>query len=366
MIKSESIDSLKDQLNIENVVSNYIQLKKRGNNYFGLCPFHDEKSPSFTVSPSRGIYKCFGCGAAGDSIKFVMEYAKLNFIEAIIQLAKDFNFTLEEEEESIEQETFRKRKYSLAQVNAAAAKHWYHKLISNDAAAKTALDYLHNRSIGDSAIVQWQIGFAPDEWHFLTPLIIESNCWEQANELGLVRNKNEQNFDVWRNRIMFPVHDVNGHIIAFGGRSMLNAQELKESSTPKYINSNNLDRFFSKGNEFYGLYFAAKGIRNHGFALLTEGYTDVIMCHEAGANNTIATLGTALTDRHATLLRRYTDSVVIARDADEAGVKATMRDIDMLLEHGFKVDVLNLNEGEDPDTWARQYLSKQSALTELH
>lgn len=362
MIKSDSIDQLKDLLRIETVVGRYVTLKKRGIVYTGLCPFHDEKSPSFTVSPAKGIYKCFGCGTAGDSIKFVMEHEKLDFIEAIKKLAKDENFTLEETEETIEQEALRKRKWSLAAVNAAAAKHWHLQLMQGDESHK-AKQYLQGRMIDEDAIIQWNLGWAPDEWRFLTPRIIAANCWSEAQELGLVKNKNEQNFDVWRNRIMFPVHDVNGHIVAFGGRSLMTKEEMKETNTSKYNNSKNLEGFFSKSNTLYGLYYATHGIRAHGFALLVEGYTDVIMCHRAGANNTVATLGTALTDRHAALLRKYTDCVVIARDGDAAGHNAMLKDIDTLLDHGFRVDVFTVPDGEDPDTWARTFLPQETAVT---
>lgn len=356
MIVQESIDELKSQIEIDRLIGEYVTLKKKGTVYMGLCPFHDEKTPSFTVSPAKGIFKCFGCGAAGDGIGFVMQHEHLNFIDAIRKIAQLQNFELQEQEETIEQENRRKKKYSLAAINAAALRHWNTLLLSQEGKEKTAYQYLTDRGITKDSIVQWQLGIAPDEWRFLTPKIIESNCWNEAEELGLVQNKNEQNFDLWRNRIMFPVHDLNGLVVAFGGRTMMSNEEMKSSNTPKYINSRNMEGFFNKSRTLYGLFHAQRHIREMGFALLVEGYTDVISMHQAGAANTVATLGTALTEHHAKLLRKYTNSVVICRDADAAGHKAMMSDIDTLLSEGFRVDVMTLPDNEDPDTWAKQFM----------
>lgn len=359
MITQDSIDSLKGQIEIDRLIGEFVTLKKKGSVYMGLCPFHDEKTPSFTVSPAKGIYKCFGCGASGDGIGFVMQHEHLNFIDAIRKIAQLQNFQLEEKEETIDKENRRKKKYSMAAINAAAQRHWSNLLLSQEGKEKTAYQYLTDRGINKDSIVQWQLGFAPDEWRFLTPKIIDSNCWNEAEELGLVKNKNEQNFDLWRNRIMFPVHDLNGLVVAFGGRTMMDKEEIKSANTPKYINSRNVDGFFNKSRTLYGLFYAQRHIREMGFALLVEGYTDVISMHQAGALNTVATLGTALVEHHAKLLRKYTNRVVIFRDGDAAGLKAMMSDTDTLLAEGFIVDAITLPAKEDPDTWAKQFMETE-------
>jgi DNA primase len=367
MITQQSIQQVKDAIQVADVIeklSKY-KLQKRGSILTGLCPFHDEKTPSFTVSPSKGIYKCFGCGISGDGLKFIMEHEHMNFIEAIKWAGDFYRINLEEEKITEEEKRERKQKdvevAMLYKLNEAAARQWHKQLYKPyetesgiQISHSVELDYLLSRKISIDSIVQWCIGWSPDEWRFLTPTIIEKGLWKQAEALGLVRHKNEQNYDAWRGRIMFPIHDEKGNIVAFGGRSLLGNDEMKKQGIPKYLNSSNND-IYNKRKVLYGLYFAKEGIKQHKFAILTEGYTDVICFHQMGANNTVATCGTALTDNQAKLLKKYCDHVVIARDGDNAGMKASMEDIDTLLEHGFKVEILPMPEGKDPADYSCGY-----------
>ncbi len=367
MISQQSLQQVKDAIQVADVIEKLSvhKLQKRGSILTGLCPFHEEKTPSFTVSPSKGIYKCFGCGISGDGLKFIMEHEHMNFIDAIKWAGDFYHITMEEEKTSPEEKRAREQqveeKAMLYKINSAAARQWHKQLYRPFETTTglqinhtTELDYLLTRGINVDSVVQWCLGWSPDEWRFLTPSIIEKGLWEQANKLGLVRNKNGQNYDAWRGRVMFPIHDEKGNIVAFGGRSLLNTEALKQQGIPKYLNSTNND-IYNKSKLLYGLYFAKEGIKQHRFAILTEGYTDVICFHQAGANNTVATCGTALTDHQARLLKKYCDHVVIARDGDNAGMKAVMNDIDTLLEQGFKVDILPMPEGKDPADYSSEY-----------
>lgn len=370
MIKQESILELKERLNIADVIKHYgVALKQKGAVYTGLCPFHDEKSASFTVTPAKNLYKCFGCGVAGDSIKFVMEYKHLDFIPAVKDLAAAFNCQLEEDKSHVaETEEQKTEREQMVLVNRACSRRWHKSLyvpgeVPGTFAHNMPIDYLLGRGLTLSSILQWELGFAPDEWSNLTPLIIDRGLYNAAHKLGVVRTKNERNYDAWRNRLMFPIHDEKGTIVGFGGRTMASKEEQKEKDIAKYMNSTD-SMLFHKDRVLYGLYFAGQHIRKTGYAILVEGYTDVISFHAHGAVNTIATCGTSLTEGHCALLKRFTNHVVICRDGDNAGKKASMRDIDLLLKNGFKAEVFLLPEGEDPDSYALKFPVQEE--TELH
>jgi DNA primase len=361
MIKHESINELLSVIRIEDVIGQFVKLKKNGSNYTGLCPFHEEKTPSFSVSPSKGIYKCFGCGAGGHAIRFLMDYERLSFPEAAEQLAARYNVILQRDRESQpDPEAGKKEKFQA--INKAAALK-YHRALMGDAypGSLAAREYLmHQRMMSLDSIVQWQIGWAPDEWQFITSAIVEKGLLTDAIEAGLCATKSERNYDVFRRRVMFPIHDLFMNIIGFGGRDISSRQEQKEKGISKYLNSKE-SLLFSKSKTLYGLPFAAKAIRKEQCAILVEGYTDVISFHAAGAENTVATCGTALTEDHCRVLKRYTQRIIIIRDGDQAGEKAMMRDIDILLAHEIKPEVFILPHGEDPDLYALKFIKQEEA-----
>lgn len=357
--------AVRDAIQIDYVIKRCgVDLKARGSGLLGLCPFHDEKTPSFQVKPAHGFYKCFGCGKGGDAFSFIMEYHKVGFVEAVKIIADLYNVRIETETITPEEEQAVNERTEMLRINRASAGKYQNCLLQLDypehhAGAVIAKSYLENeRGMSQETMLKFYIGWAPDAWKFLTPMIIEKGLFDPASKLGLVATKNESNYDVFRNRIIFPIHDVSGNVVAFGGRTLLSKEECKSTGTAKYLNSHD-SVVFNKSKVLYGLYQAQKAIRELKYAILVEGYTDVTSFHQYGAENTVATCGTALTTEHAKLLKRFTEHVVVCRDADDAGMKATMRDIDVLLQHGFKVDVLPLPLGEDPDTFARQFSHAQ-------
>ncbi len=340
-----NIDEVKDSINIVDVIGRVVTLKKAGNHYVGLCPFHDEKSPSFNVIPAAGFYKCFGCGKGGDAIKFVMEHERKEFIEAIEYLAEMFNVTLHRDEKNApSQQSIDELDEMKLVIDTCHQKYFsqFLKLSEND----LPVTYLRDRKISEESRLEWQIGYAPDEWQFLTEGLIAAGRWNVAQTLGLVTRKNEKNYDLFRNRIMFPILDHKGNVIGFGGRDLSGKENVG-----KYINSAD-SRLYNKSMVLYGLYHAQKHIREKKCAILVEGYLDVISMHQAGCGNTIATCGTALTEDQCKLLRKYTDHVILMRDGDKAGKNASLRDIDMLLKSNFKVQVFVLPADQDPDSWS--------------
>ena len=363
MIKEESINEVRAAMSVEDVIQRCgVELKKRGASLLGLCPFHNEKSGSFNVNPARGFYKCFGCGKGGDAIRFVMEYEKRSFIEAVERIAEMYSIRLQHTKQDPEEEKQYGTRLELMGINKAAARLYQKNLLQQEpnvyaTEAMLAREYLqNNRQLTQDTIIQWQLGYAPDNWKFLAPVLVEKALFVPGIELGLVATKNDSNYDIFRNRIIFPIHDIYGNVIAFGGRTMGEVN----SNNPKYINSKE-SALYKKEKVLFGIHFAAKAIREKKCAILVEGYTDVISFHQHGACNTVATCGTALTAENAKELKRYTSHVILCRDADEAGMKATMKDIDILIHHDLKVDVLPLPEGDDPDTFARKCIMEESS-----
>lgn len=360
MIRQESLNEVYDAMHIEEIVGMSVDLKKRGASLIGLCPFHDEKTPSFHVNPAKGIYKCFGCGKGGNAINFLMEHDRLNFPDAVRKVAERYSIRLQMDRTIEENQEAEKSRLELFAINKAAARQYQNLLMGKSesphaSAALLAKEYfLSQRRFTEDTIIQWQLGFAPDEWKFLTTMLVEKGIFKPAEELGLVRTSNESNYDFFRNRVMFPIHDIYGNVVAFGGRDMGTKEEQKKQNIAKYINSPE-SPIFIKSKTLYGIYFAYKAIRKEKYAILVEGYTDVISFHQYGAENTVATCGTALTDDHAHQLKKYCDHIVIIRDGDAAGTNAMIRDIDILLKHGFKTDVVSLPEGEDPDSYASKF-----------
>ncbi|MGN8055670.1 DNA primase [Pedobacter sp. 22163] len=352
MISEQSIDELRDKIDIVEVIQRHnITLKQKGEKWSACCPFHDEKSPSFSVSTSKQIYKCFGCGEGGDAIKFVMKKENLDFISAIRSIASAYNFTLEEMEETPEEKAAAVKKIDLFAVNAEACDHFISHLFKiTDFYHWCAQELAFVRMYSLDVIIDFQIGYAPNDWKFLTQNLVNKDLYAIGEELGLLKtNTTGSVYDVFRDRLIFPIHNEQGQIVGFGGRK---SRECKDKENPKYINSKE-SVLYKKERVLYGLFQAKTHIKNLGFAILVEGYTDVITLHWAGAPNTVGVCGTAFTDHHAKLLKRYTNRVVLMGDGDSAGQKANFKAVDILLANDIQVHICPLPKDEDPDSFAR-------------
>ena len=349
------IDDLKNRADIVRIIQPYAELKKKGTNWMACCPFHQEKTPSFSVNPSKGFYKCFGCGKGGSVYNFLMDMEGLNFPEAIKRVAEITGVMLPE---PIDDEQFarskkkkeEKKKLSdqVIELNRFAMEFWESEFQGKP--AKTAREYLENRGISVETQKAFRIGFSPDTWDSLLNVLKEKGADEKLIEQsGLVARQEERNslYDRFRGRIMFPVLDVDGNPIAFGARAM-------GKDEPKYLNSPETPAYV-KGQHLYGLYHSKSEIRQKKFAILVEGYLDLISLYEHGVRNTAASLGTAFTPEQSKLLSRFTKRVVINYDGDDAGIKAARRAIEHLLPHDFEIKVLVLPDGQDPDDFVRQH-----------
>jgi len=343
MVSANTIHLVKS-LDATDVIGKYRPLKKKGANWQACCPFHDEKSPSFTVNPVRGTYKCFGCGKTGDAIQFVMEHERLEFVEAVEKICSDHGIEIERTEEDAP--TIPKEHRQLLALINKSVSELYEQKLSENAEAK---EYLASRGFGEAEVCVWRIGYAPADGSI--------HRWGVANayldklmELGLVKigEESKKPYDFFRNRIMFPIIDHKANVVAFSGRI------FNDDKKAKYINSEG-SVFYNKSAVLFGLYQSITGIKQKGFAILVEGYTDVISMHKAGADNTVAACGTSLTELQAKLLKKYTDEVIIMRDGDPAGFKALQRDVPIFLKEGFTVRVHLLKDGQDPDDFAKNY-----------
>lgn len=347
-IPDDKIEEIRSAVDIVDVVSDYVALKKRGANFFGLCPFHSEKTPSFSVNPERGIYKCFGCGKGGNVFSFLREIEKIDFIEAVRLLAERAGVTLPSPSSADAQASS-----VVDSIHHALrmAGRFYHQQLTETESGKRALEYLRERGFEDETIRHFGLGYAPDAWDALiNHAEKESTSIEYLEMAGLVvkRDKGEGYYDRFRGRVMFPLLTQVGQVVGFTGR-ILDGDEKQA----KYVNTPET-RVYHKGRLLYGLHFAKNDIRKAEEAYLVEGNTDVISMHQCGVTNTVATSGTALTPTQVKLLGRYTDSVILLFDADLAGVSAMERSIDLLLEANMKVRTLRLPEGYDPDSFVRK------------
>ncbi len=339
----EVIEEVRMRSDIVDVISGYVKLQKKGSNYFGLCPFHNEKSPSFSVSPGKQMYYCFGCGAGGNAITFVMEYENYTFTEALKYLADRAGITLPEQEYSKEARAREEQKKTLLAINKLAANYFYYQL--KQPQGRAGYEYLRNRQLSDDTIRHFGLGFAnkvsDDLYRYL-----KSKGYEDSilKETGLVTVEERGGRDKFWNRVMFPIMDVNNRVIGFGGRVM-------GDGTPKYLNSPET-RLFDKSRNLFGLNYARTSREK--YILICEGYMDVISMHQAGFTNAVASLGTAFTSQHGVLLKRYTDQVLLTYDSDEAGVKAALRAIPILKEAGMSVKVLDMKPYKDPDEFMKQ------------
>lgn len=348
MITKETIEQIRDTARVEEVVGEFVNLKRRGSNLIGLCPFHTEKTPSFTVSPAKGIYKCFGCGASGDAVKFIMEHEHYSYPDALKYLAKKYNIEIEETEVSPQYLEEQNLKESLFAVNQFAEQFFVDQLWNDPKGQAIGLSYFHERGFSDEIIKKFRLGYAQDEWsHFTTAAQKKGYKLEYLKAVGLT-SSGEKQVDVYRGRVMFPIHNITGRVLGFGGRTL-----KSDKSTPKYINSPESE-IYNKSKILYGLYFAKNAIIKHDNCYLVEGYTDVISLHQAGIENVVASSGTSLTEGQIQLIKRYTPNITILYDGDAAGIKASFRGIDMILEAGMNVRVVLFPDGEDPDSFSKK------------
>ena len=354
MIKKETAEEIKNAARIEEIVGEFVSLKRRGTNLLGLCPFHNEKTPSFTVNPARGIYKCFGCGASGDATRFIMDHEKYSYPEALRYLAGKYNIHIEETESTEEEKQEERERESLFAVNSFAAKHFTDRLWNSDEGKSIGLSYFRNRGFTDAIIEKFQLGYSPQKWDdFTAEALNQGYKLSYLTKAGLTISKNNRDFDRFRNRVIFPIHNMTGRVIAFGGRILSSDKKL-----PKYVNSPETE-IYNKSKILYGIYFARNAISKEDNCLLVEGYTDVISLHQSGIENVVASSGTSLTKEQISLIKRYTKNITVLFDGDEAGLKASFRGIDMILEQGMNVKLVLFPEGEDPDSYAINHRSEE-------
>lgn len=338
------IEDLKNKLNIVDIIGQNVQLKKKGANYWGICPFHSEKTPSFSVNEEKQFYHCFGCDTGGDIIKFVQDYYKLDFNDAIAKICNDNGIELPK---MTNQTNFNYKRYY--EINKIAATYYLNNLRR---LPNPGYMYISKRGISNKTLNKFGIGYSNDSWdglyRHMSALKIPE---EELERIGLIKkNKNGKYYDKFRNRVIFPIINTQKKVIGFGGRSIING----DKGMPKYLNSDESE-IFHKKNNLYGLNLARDEVKKEGNIIIVEGYMDVISLYQAGVKNAIASLGTALTVEQARLLARYTKNVVLAYDSDNAGINATLRAIDILKEAKINVRVLNLNDAKDPDEYIRKF-----------
>jgi DNA primase len=354
MIKPETIQRILEVARIEEVIGDFVTLKKRGANYLGLCPFHNEKTPSFSVSPSKGIYKCFGCGKAGNVVGFIMEHEHYSYPEALKFLAKKYNIEIEEEEMTPEMQQELDERESMFAVNSFVSKYFQHNLWESEEGKSVALTYLKERDLRDATIEKFELGYALDKWQDYSDHAVKNGYQKKIlAQTGLSIEKDDRLIDRFRGRVIFPIHNLTGKVIGFGGRIL-----SSEKSTAKYINSPESD-IYNKSKVLYGIYFARNEIVKQNNCYLVEGYTDVISLHQAGIENVVASSGTSLTEDQIRLIKRFTPNITILYDGDPAGIKASFRGIDLILEQGMNVKIVLFPDGEDPDSFARSHRTSE-------
>ena len=349
MIDHYTIERIQSAAQIEQVVADFITLRKRGVNYVGLCPFHDDKTPSFYVSPVKNICKCFACGEGGTPVHFIMKHEHLSYIDALKYLAKKYGIEVKDTELTEEQKQIKSDRESMFIINAYAQNFFSNCLFEHIEGKSVGLSYFNERGFRDDIIKKFQLGYSLEEKDAFTKQALKAGYNQvYLEKTGLtITGENQPPIDRFRGRVMFPVHSLSGKIVAFGGRI------LKNEKTAKYINSPESE-IYHKGNELYGIFFARQAIGKHDKCFLVEGYTDVISMHQAGIENVVASSGTALTQGQIRLIHRLTNNITVLYDGDAAGIKAALRGIDLLLEAGMNIKIVLLPEGEDPDSFARK------------
>ena len=349
MITKPTIDRIMEAIDIVEVVGEFVQLKKRGANYVGLSPFSNERTPSFTVSPAKGIFKDFSSGKGGSAVTFLMELEKFTYPEALKWLAKKYGIEVEETVESSENREEENHRESLMIVSGYAAKFFHESLLETEEGQNIGLSYFKERGFNNETIRKFELGYSSDQWEAFTSKAQKEGYQAQyLEETGLsVKRDNGTMYDRYRGRVMFPIHSFTGRVIAFGGRTL-----KSDKSVPKYVNSPESE-IYHKSNVLYGLYFAKKAIRDEDNCYLVEGYADVLSVHQAGIENVVASSGTSLTVEQIRLIGRFTKNITILYDGDAAGIKASLRGLDMILEEGLNVKVVLFPDGHDPDSYVR-------------
>lgn len=349
MISNTTKDTILQTARIEEVVGDFVSLKRRGASWLGLCPFHNERTPSFTVSPAKGFYKCFGCGKAGDSVNFIMEHEHLTFPEALRYLAAKYNITIEEEAPTAEAIELQSQRETLFAISDFARRFYQDYLWTAEEGKAIGLSYFRERGFTDEVIRRFDLGFAPDSWDaFTSAALAAGHQLEMLEKTGLTVVNENRRYDRFRGRVTFPIHTITGRPIAFGARIL-----RSEANSPKYLNSPETD-IYIKSRNLYGISLAKRSIIANDCCYLVEGYTDVISMHQAGVENVVASSGTALTVEQIRLIGRYTRNINVLYDGDPAGIKASLRGIDLILEEGMNVRVVLFPDGEDPDSFSRK------------
>ena len=358
LISQTTIQQILGRLDIIDTIGGFVKLKKRGSNYLGLCPFHNEKTPSFTVSPSKELYKCFGCGRSGNTISFIMEHEKYSYVEALKWLANKYGIEIEEIFQTDEQKQTQLAADSLFIINAFAQQFFSTQLFETEEGQDIGLAYFKERGFREDIIKKFQLGYSPEQRDaFTKEAIAKQYNTDLLLKTGLVANRNDQLMDNYRGRVIFPIHNHSGKVLGFGARIL-----KSNDKAPKYINTPE-NEIYVKSKLLYGSYFARQAIDKADECLLVEGYTDVVSLHQAGIENVVASGGTSLTPDQLRLIRKYSNNLTIIYDGDSAGVKAALRGLDLALEEGLNVKLVLIPDKEDPDSYVNKVGA--SAFTEF-
>jgi len=368
MISKDTIERVFDTARIEEVVGDFVTLKKRGTNWLGLCPFHNEKTPSFNVNPARNIYKCFGCGKGGNSVNFIMEHEQYSYPEAIRYIANKYDIAIEETVPDPKDVFIQDEKESLFVLNTYAQRIFSEQILDSEEGRSIGLSYFKERGFTEDTIRKFQLGYALADWSAFSDLAIKSGYLAEflvktglsiereakkqdidSQDSATEKDKPKNLFDRFRGRVMFPIHNMSGRVIGFGGRIL-----KKDEKTAKYLNSPESE-IYHKSKSLYGIFFAKKSIVQRDNCFLVEGYTDVISLHQAGIENVVSSSGTSLTVDQIRLIGRYSKNITVLFDGDAAGIKASMRGIDLILEEGLNVKVVLFPDGDDPDSYSKKH-----------
>lgn len=355
MIDRNTIEQIMDAAKVEEVVSDFVALRKRGVNMIGLCPFHNEKTPSFTVSPAKNLWKCFGCGKGGSPLHFIMEHEQLSYVEALRWLAKKYHIEIKERELSDEEKEAQSLRESLFVINQYALQYFTDTLHNSDEGKAIGLNYFRHRGLRDETIKKFCLGYSPEKRDSLAGTATKAGYKpELIAKTGVCYSTDDGKLvDRFWGRVIFPVHTISGKVVAFGGRILQN-----NPKAAKYVNSPESE-IYHKSDHLYGLYYAKQAIMQHDCCILVEGYLDVISMHQQGIQNVVASSGTSLTTGQIRLIHRFTNNVTLLYDGDKAGIKAAIRGTDMLLEEGMNINVVLLPEGEDPDSYAQSHATEE-------
>jgi len=355
MIDKETVDRILDTADIVDVVGDFVSLRRRGANYIGLCPFHDEKTPSFSVSPAKQICHCFGCGKGGSPVNFIMEHEQLSYVEALRYLAKKYHIEIHEKELTNEEKAAQSERESMLVINEFASQYFEDQLYNTKEGKDIGLSYFYERGFNDATIKKFHLGYSPENSKsFYTAATTKGYNKKYLFDVGLcIEDRRGEGFDRFHGRVMFPVMNIAGKIIAFGGRTLKKTKEIA-----KYFNSPE-STVYVKNKELYGLFQSKRAIVKEDKCFLVEGYTDVISMHQAGIENVVASSGTSLTEGQIRAIHRFTTNVTVLYDGDSAGIHASLRGIDMLLAEGLNIKVLLLPDGEDPDSFARTHSASE-------